>query len=173
MISDALLIAQVNGEPEDLTTLRRLEIAAIETIQVRTGRYYGTVAAITEYLNWRGWPMQLANVPISLTTFKSWDGSAWSAVASTSYYLQGSFIYWNSRNIPAWSPLTMPTRYEAVYQAGYTVSADPLVWPAPADVQQAVCLLVGHWFRNREGEYTEEVERALTSILSGRTKVAI
>lgn len=165
-------------EDEEIETLRRLEKAAIAHIQKKTGRYFGPVAVVTEYLNWRGWPMQLANVPLSLTTFKSWSGSAWTTVDATSYYLQGSFIFWNSRTAPAWSPLTMPTRYEVVYQAGYAQLEDPNATAAPDDVQQAVLLLVGHWYENREAvvvgdSATDELPLAVSALLDGHVKVAV
>jgi uncharacterized phiE125 gp8 family phage protein len=170
MISDALLIAQVNGETEDTATLRKMEQDAIAAIEVRTGRYYGTVAARTEYINWRGGPLQLSNVPISLTSLKSWDGSAFQTVDSTSYYLEGAFIHWNTTQ--TWTPI----RYQVIYQAGYTVDAlDANVWPAPRDIQRAVLLTVGHWFRNREGvgEGQSELPLAVTWLLDPNVKVAV
>lgn len=174
MISDAQLLAHTRAESTETAYLRTLEKAAIAAVQQRTGRYYGAVAAITEYVEWKGGPIQLANVPLSLTTFKSWDGSAFSTVDASTYNRQGAFIYWNSS--PVYSLLTMPRRYEAVYQAGYTATGD--VWAAPEDIQQAVLLCVGNWFENREAvvvgdSATPELPLAVTWLLDPHVRVAI
>lgn len=179
MISDSELLSYHRARAEDLETLRRLERAAIATLQLRTGKYLGPVAAVTEYLNWRGWPMQLANEPVgAITTFKSWDGSAFTTVDASSYYVQGAFIHFNFR-VASWTPLTMPTRYQVVYQAGYTLpnADDPDVWLAPEDIQQAVLLLTGDWFENREAvvvgaSHSGELPNAVTALISGHIRAA-
>jgi uncharacterized phiE125 gp8 family phage protein len=176
MISDADLLAHTRAESTETAYLRKLEKAAIEAIQQRTGRYYGATATLTEYLTWRGWPMRVANEPATLATFQSWDGTAWQTVDASTYYLQGPFIFWNSQTAPTWSPLTMPARYRVTYAAGYTAAGD--VWAAPVDIQQAVLLLVGHWFENREavvvGESgTAELPLAVSALLDPHTRVAV
>ncbi len=177
MISDADLLAYIRPSTnDDLPTLRRLEKAAIAYIQTRTGRYWGGEGEVVETLQWRGWPMPLANLPIddALTSFESWDGSAWSAVDAGSYSLVGGFIYIERGN-SAWSPLSMPTRYRVTYDAGYSASGD--VWAAPEDIKQAVLLLVGHWFENREGvtiaHIATELPLAVAALIDGHIRVAV
>lgn len=177
MISDDILIEYIRpSTDDDLPTLRRLEQAAIAMIQKRTGRYFGVEGEISESLSWRGWPMQLGNTPAggALTTFEQWDGSAWSAVAATSYYVDGVFVYWNST--ASWSPLTMPSRYRVTYDAGFTAGTGD-EWEAPEDIKQAVLLLVGHWFENREavvvGTITAEVKLGVDALIDGHIRVAV
>lgn len=178
MITDADLVTWLRAKPDDIETLRRLERAAISLIQKKTGRYFGPETEVTEYVNWRGWPMALSNEPIdgTLTSFKSWDGTAFSDVDASSYYLQGSFIYWNSRT-PI-SPLTIPTRYQVVYQAGYAQLDDENAWEAPENIQQAVLLLVGHWYENREAvvvgdSATDELPLSVSALLDPDTRIAV
>jgi uncharacterized phiE125 gp8 family phage protein len=178
VISDEVLLSYLVAHDDDIETLRRLEKAAIGHIQNKTGEYHGVIAAQTDELLWRGWPMQLKSTPVgALTSFKSWDGSAFTAVDATSYYLSGRFIYWNTRMAPRWSPLTMPYRYQAVYNAGYTQLEDPNDTDAPEEVKQAVLLLVGHWYENREaavaGVTTEAIEMGVDALLSGHTRQVV
>ncbi len=179
MISDAQLIAQVNGEDEDLPRLRALEQSAIKHIENRTGNYFGREAQVTEFLLWRGWPMLLGSHPIDgIVTLESFSNGTWNAVDVSSYSLHGGFIYWEGVQ----NALTRPTRYRATYNAGFGSTGgtygtgygtDEDEWNAPEDVKQAVLLLVAHWFRNREGEYPDDIERALKSLLEPHTRVAV
>lgn len=180
MISDADLLAYIRpATTDDLPTLRRLEKAAIAFIEKKTGRYFGVAGEITESLQWRGWPMRLANEPLDgITTFESWDGSAFSSVDSTSYYFDYPFIFLQSSR-STWTPLTMPARYQATYDAGYSSTGDDEnETTAPEDVKQAVLLLVGHWFENREAvvvgdSATGELPLAVSALLNGHTRVAV
>jgi hypothetical protein len=156
MISNAELVAWTRADDTseaEVASLRRLEQAAIAAIQKRTGGYYGA----------------------ALTTLEQWTGSAWSVVAATDYYVSGSFVWPNST---ATFPTTTPTRYRATYNGGYTVSAsDSDVWDAPADVKQAVLLLVGHWYENREAAITgatnEKIEIGLDWLLGPNTPASV
>ncbi len=175
MISDAQLLSHTKAESTETAYLRTLEQAAVAAIQKKTGRYFGAVAALTEYHDkYPGEPIVLNNTPISLTTFKSWNGSAFATVDSTSYYLKGASIIRTSA--ATWPPLSLPTRYEIVYSAGYTAVGD--VWPAPMDIQQAVLLLVGNWFENREAVVvgdgaTPELPLSVTWILEPHMRIAV
>ena len=183
MISTADLQDWMKADDVDAPVLRSLEESAIQAIQELTGRYYGVTATLTEIIRFKGWPLQLKNDPIggAITSLEQWDGSAWSLVAATNYYVDGSFIYQNASYI--WPPsyyLYPPQvlRFRAIYQAGYTVSGtDADVWPAPADIQMAVKLLVGNWFENREavviGTITTELELAVKMLLASQTRVSV
>lgn len=175
MISDAALIDWTKADAADTATLRRLEQAAIAAIERRTGRYLGVVATRVEIVQFRGFPASISNVPIggSLTSLEQWDGSAWSVVSPADYYLYGSNVFSNGT-----SAMLGVTQLRATYQGGYTVDAgDPNVWPAPADIQQAVLLLVGHWFENREsvvvGTITSELAQGLDMLLDAHTRVTV
>jgi uncharacterized phiE125 gp8 family phage protein len=175
VISDAQLIAHTRAHEDEIEKLRSLEKAAIAHLQKRTGRYFGPVDEVTEYVQWRGWPMQLANEPVGdLTSFKSWDGSAFSDVDTSSYYVQGQYIYWNTTN---WSPLTMPSRYEVVYNAGFETLDDPNETDAPDDIKQAVLLLVGHWNENREAVVVDggstPLDFAVDALISPHERVSV
>lgn len=172
MISDADLLLWTRAESADLPTLRRLEKAAIAYIEGRTGRYYGIEDEIVENLTWQGWPLALANEPAGgEITLESLSSGAYTEVDAASYSVVGRFIFWETSQ--GYSPLTMPSRYRATYDAGYTGTGD--VWAAPQDIQQAVLLLVSHWNENREavGTVTEAVQMGVDSLLASHTLVTV
>lgn len=177
MISDRDLIAHTRALDEDIETLRRLEKAAIAYIQNRTGRYFGVEAEIEEVVRWRGWPLSLANEPIDgeITSLESWDGSAYTAMDSTSYYVFGSHIF--GEGTTSWTPLTAPNRFRVTYQAGYAQLEDENEWDAPEDVKQAVLLLVGHWFENREAVVVDgkgdQMDLTIDALLGAHTRIAV
>lgn len=182
MISTADLQDWMKAADTDAPVLRSLEEAAVKAIEKLTGRYYGVTAAITDIVRFKGWPLELANEPIGgvLTSFDQWDGSAWAVQTLTDYYVDGSLVWPNSTfSGPApWLAPSVSQRYRAIYQAGYTVDAgDADVWPAPADIQMAVKLLVGHWHENREsvvvGTSGFEVPQSVQMLVSAHTRVAV
>lgn len=182
MISTADLQDWMKADDADAPVLRSLEEAAIKAIEQLTGRYYGITSTITEVIRFGSWPLSLANDPDDgvLTSLSQWDGSSWVAVASTDYFVDGSLIWPNSTfTWPApWLVSSTSQRFMAIYQAGYTVDPlDPDVWLAPADIQQAVKLLVGHWFENREsvvvGETAQEIPLSVQMLVSSRARVAV
>lgn len=170
MISDTELLQYVKPSTDDeLETLRRLEKAAIAAVQNRTGRYFGAEGEVVEILHWRGWPMQLSNVPTTLTSVESWDGSAWSDVDASTYYLDGAFIYWQNTLT---SNLARPTRYRVTYDAGYEDS-DTDAWDAPDDIKQAVILHVTYYYDQRDGEGYDAFKRSFDSLIDPYVKVAV
>lgn len=178
MISDADLLLQVRStDSAVIPELRRLEKAAIAHIENRTGKYFGAAQEdYIEYLSWRGWPMPIANNPEEISLLESWDGTAWTEVDPSSYSYANGYIWWNST--ASWSPLTMPTRYRATYDTGYEVDqSDDDVWAAPDDIRQAVLLLVGHWYENREAVVAEHIssviELGVDALISGHIRVAV
>jgi hypothetical protein len=185
MISIQDLQDWLRTEDADIPTLRLLEESAVKAVEKLTGRYYGIPAALTEIIRFRSWPLSLANEPIGgvITSLEQWDGSAWAVVAASNYYVDGAFIWpnatytWPLSYVRYGYPLT-PPRFRVIYQAGYTL--DPLnadVWSAPADVQQAVKLLVGHWFEHREsvniGNITTEIPQGVQMLLSANSRVSV
>jgi hypothetical protein len=176
MISTQDLQDWMKAEDEDAPVLRQLEEAAVAAVQKITGRYYGVTTNITETINFRGFPLQLSNDPVGgvITLLEQWDGTAWSTVAAADYYAWNSFVFSNGG---AWDQVSL-TRFRVTYPAGYTVNPlDADVWPAPADIQQAVKLLVGHWFENREsvvvGTSGFEVPQSVQMLLSSNTRATV
>ncbi len=179
MISDEVLLQYIRPSTnDDMPTLRRLEQAAVAYVQTRTGRYFGPAGARVEILHWRGWPEPLASVPVgdTLTSVESWNGTAFSAVDTGSYYYDNGFLWWNSDTV-AWAPLTMPTRYRVTYNAGYTAGVTD-EWNAPDEIKQAVIMLVGHWFENREAvvvgdSSSGELPLAVSALIDGHVRMAV
>lgn len=177
MISTADLQDWMKADDVDAPVLRRLEESAVQSVQKETGHYYGVTATQTEIIRFKGWPLQLKNVPIGgvITSLEQWDGSAWSLVASTNYYVDGSFIWQNASYI--WPPSyyfypPQVLRFRAIYSAGYTVDAlDADVWPAPADIQQAVRGCVAYWFEHREEE--GQIPQWIRDSLSNNRQVSV
>jgi len=186
MISDAELLDWMKADAADTATLRALEQAAIKAIQQQTGRYWGATATQTEIVRFRGivpgswWPLVLKSDPIGgvITSLEQWDGSAWALVDATNYYVDGSLIWPNASYTWPASYLMYPyvqVRFRVIYSAGYTAAGD--VWPAPEDIQQAVKLLVGAWYENREsvvvGTTAAEVPMSVQMLLAAQTRVSV
>ena len=165
MISTADLQDYMKADDVDAPVLRQLEESAVQAIQNLTGRYWGVTTTLTELIRFKSWPLELANDPIGgvLTSLDQWNGSAWQAETLSNYYVDGSFVWPNvTYTWPTYLPANATRRFRAIYQAGYTV--DPLdadKWPAPADIQQAVKLLVGAYFENREAVVTGTISTEL------------
>lgn len=182
MISTADLQDWMKADDVDAPVLRQLEESAVAAIQKLTGRYLGVTAAITDIIRFKGWPLGLANEPIGgvLTSLEQWDGSAWRALTAADYYVDGSLVWPNYTYTPPapWLVPVVSQRFRAIYNAGYTVSpTDADVWSAPSDIQQAVKLLVGAWFENREsvvvGTTAAEVPLSIQMLVSSNARVSV
>ncbi len=177
MISDDDLKLWIKPvEDEELEILRRLERAAVATCQKITGRYLGPVATIIETVTWRGWPLSLGSEPVGgvVTSVEEWSSGAWSVASASGYSVHGSFVHSEST---AYTAATNPVRYRVTYQAGYAQLDDPNAWSAPEDIQQAVLLLVGHWYENREtvnvGNITSELPLTTHALLSNHARMFV
>lgn len=178
MISTDELVDWMKADDADAYMLRILEQAAVKAIEKLTGRYLGVTAARTETIRFVGWPLVLSNEPIGgvLTSLETWDGSAFQVQTLTDYSVEGSFVWPNSTTVSA--EQTATRRVKVIYQAGYTV--DPLdadVWDAPEDIKQAVRLLVGHWFENREsvvvGTSASEIPMTVQMLVGPHARVSV
>lgn len=175
MISTADLQDWMKADDADAPVLRSLEEAAIAAAQKATGRYYGVEDEIVEIILFRGFPLTLKNDPLLgvITLLEQWDGSAWSTVDATSYYLWGSFIFAEG----SWNTLSL-TRFRATYDAGGTVNPlDADEWSVDADVRQAILLTVGNWFENREsvvvGTSAAELPQSAKDLLHNNRRVTV
>lgn len=164
----------MKADAADTAMLRLLEQAAVKAAEKITGRYLGIAAAITEIIRFKNWPLSLANTPISITSVSQWDGTSYALIDAANYYVNGSFI-WSNASFVYPPVIPDPQRFQVVYQAGYAGAGD--VWAAPADIQQAVLLTVGHWFENREavivGTNTVEIPFSARAILEANMRVVV
>lgn len=174
MIATATLLDWMKADAADTAMLRLLEQAAVKAAEKITGRYLGIAAAVTEIIRFKNWPLSLANTPISITSVSQWDGSTYALIDAANYYVDGSFI-WSNASFVYPPVIPDPQRFQVIYQAGYAGAGD--VWAAPQDIQQAVLLLVGHWYENREsvvvGTSAVEVPLSVQAILSAHQRVVV
>lgn len=124
--------------------VQEYERAAVAYCERATGRYFGPEAARTEYFDGHGQrEIWLANAPKAGTVAVTSDEVA---VAVADYAIRGRVL----RHDTAWGGYQYPTEVAVTYTAGYPPDAvDADIWAAPADVQQAVRMLTGHWYENR------------------------
>lgn len=131
--------------PTSFTThddyLDALEEAAVSYVERVTGRYFGAAGARTEYLSGTGIDtLWLADIPTTITSVTERDSltdAGTELVEDTDYVVRGNRLVYVSNTWDA------DYEYEVVYTAGYAAGAEP------ADVRQAVKMLVGHWYTNR------------------------
>jgi hypothetical protein len=170
MISDAELLAYVRpSTDDDLTELRRLERAAVSRIQSVTGAYYGPADEVIEIVHRYGPALLLANEPVGdLTSLESWDGTAWSDVDTTGYYIDGKII----RFAGTWVPSLGPTRYRATYDAGFE-ETDVETTAAPEDLRQAALLYVTYFFDKRDSEDYDGFARAFNDLVDPFKRVSV
>jgi uncharacterized phiE125 gp8 family phage protein len=179
MISVYELREWLRAEPEQDGEIADLLRAATAVVHLRTGRYFGPVAEITETVYWNGGYVQLSNEPLTAPSgedviLEEWDGTAWVDVDATTYYRDGAFI--RSNNDASWGADRMG-QFRATYYAGHEVDdIDEDVWEAPEDVKQAVRMLVTHWFENRgvvSDAAANEIPLGVDMILSAHARVVV
>lgn len=152
MILIADLVAALNAEPSDEPYLAQLLAAAVEYINEPGGRYFGPLKEITDARVVVGSVVSLSNEPVGgVIDVTRWSGSAWDPVDTSGYVLDGRLVYTTN--------LSNNAHIRVTYVAGYaldgsdeydTEPAAEATWAAPEDIKQAVRMLVGHWFLNRE-----------------------
>ena len=153
--------------------INALITAAREYCEGVTGRALAT-QTIEAYLN--DFPCQneieLPKAPLqSVTSIKYKDnaGTETTMTANTQYIVDlesdvGRIVLPYGENWPSFTPYTVnPVKIQFV--AGYTTAN-----PIPKSIKQAMLLLVGHWYENREainvGNITKEIEFAVKALLS-------
>ena len=144
MIATDELMEFLRAEPEDAALVQSLEAAAVELIN-QAGRYFGPTKTVVEHIPHYGGVIQLENEPGALLLEES-VGGVWTAIPATDYHLAGRLLYLNG-----YRRFRPPAHLRVSYTAGYAPkSYDPNVWDAPEPIKQAVRMLVGHWYTNRE-----------------------
>lgn len=159
MIPVADLVTALNAEPGDATYIAQLLAAAVEYINEPGGRYFGSIAEVTENVVWRGGTFQLASEPVDgVFAVTKWSGSAWEAVDTAGYVLDGRLVFADTPDLRYGR-----SHLRVTYEAGYEEIGEE--WDAPEDIKQAVRMLVAHWFTNREGTTSDEVKEGINMVL--------
>jgi uncharacterized phiE125 gp8 family phage protein len=151
------LMQWLKAEPVDERIVASLEAAAVQYVSEAGGRWFGTPRTVTDTGTWHGGPFLLSSEPRGAVVLERWSGGVWSAIDEGGYRLDGRLLY----------PMAMRRgpleTWRVTYEAGYDEME------APEDVQQAVRMLVGHWYENREsvvvGTSSTEIPHGVTEIL--------
>lgn len=164
MIADEDLLAFTNADEGDLALLRSLERAAVEYVNEAGGPYFGVEAEQVETLLYRGGAFRLASEPTGdVVLEEEVSPGVWQAWAD--FARVGRMVYPRGAR-----RLSGAVFLRATYPAGYEVDEeDPSVWSAPELIQQAVRMLVAHWYLNREtvvvGTTSNEVQMGVRDII--------
>jgi len=155
------------GDTTEDNDLGRLISAAREYCEKYTGKAWAT-QTIELYLDY--WPdtIVLPCPPLqSVTSIKYKDSDGTETTLDTSLYIVDT-DGWTGRIVPAYNtawPTFTPYPVNPIkvrYVAGYTA--------IPASLKQAMLLLIGHWYENREavliGSISKTIEFALNALLS-------
>jgi hypothetical protein len=168
MIDVARLLDWLKAEPEDTELIRSLERAAVAYLSEPGGMYWGPRATISEPFVWRGGPIRLANQPHGPVEIERWSGDAWEPTDAVSL-VTGRMVYVQGVRVN-FGPVHLRATYEA---GGEPDDYDPDVWDAPEDIQQAVRMLVAHWYLNREavvvGTISQDIRLGVEAILRRHT----
>lgn len=150
-LADAKLhLRTITGDTtEDSAIITPLIVAAREYCENITGRALAkqTIKAYPERFSSL---MELPRTPIrSITSVKYTDASgATTTMDAANYALDGEYGRLLFYTIPSFAPRAM-NPIEIEYDAGFTA--------APKLIRQAMLLLIGHWYTNREAVQTGAV----------------
>lgn len=141
-----------------------LELAAVQAIQNETRRFFGPTEEVTEEI-YSGagddviWLTEIPGTTPDTITVETWNGTEWEETDAADYEIDGFALYhktaiWDNgrRNI------------RVTYERGYAPGEEP--WP----IRQAVLLLVGHWYQNREnvvvGTIVQELPQGVRALVA-------
>lgn len=160
--------------------LTGLITAAREWCEGYQNRAYITQTLELTLDKWPAFPLNLPRPPLASVTSIKYFGTD-----DTEYTLDSAVYFVDSDSEPGRVSLgyskTMPTvtlrtanavkiRYVAGYPAGGTEAAPEPAANVPQKVKQAMLLLIGHWYMNREavitGAISREVEFSVQALLS-------
>jgi uncharacterized phiE125 gp8 family phage protein len=163
-LSEAKEHLRVTETDED-TLINNLIIAAREYCEEYTGRALAA-QTVEAYFDYFAEKMPLPRPPlVSVTSVKYKDsaGTEVTLTANTDYLVDtdsviGQIARPYSVNWPSFTPYPI-NPIKVRYQAGYT--------SLPKAIHQAILMLIGHWYANREavGDVGGEVAKAVTSLL--------
>lgn len=171
-LAEAELHLRVDGDTED-NLISDLIKAAREYCEEFTRRALAeqTIEAYPDHFPYEG-EIELPRPPLQSVTsikYKNSAGTETNMTADTDYLVDvdstvGRIVLPYGKSWPAFTPWPVhPIKIR--YVAGYS-SADPI----PKSIKQAMLLLVGHWYENREavlkGTISKEIEIAVKALLS-------
>jgi len=169
-LSEAKEHLRVEGSAEDAFIVRLIS-AATEFAQLRSGRQYVT-ASLKQSMEEFPEEIELLCPPLQSTTVVvtyADDNGIVQTLSSADYQVSKTGIV--GRIKPAYSKSWPTTRIgvynavEVVYTAGYGAGS-----AVPGTAKQAILLLIGHWYTNREavltGPLSKAIEFAVDSLLA-------
>lgn len=163
-LSEAKRHANVVASDDD-TYITNLIVAARELVEQDTSRALINQTWEIELDDWWTDALELPRQPLaSVTSVKYYDANdVLQTVTATNYHVdtrrEPGVIWWDEDyTLPTLSDRPNPVL--VTYVAGYGSAASSV----PARAKQAILLLVGHWYRNRE---TEVVGTIATEIAQG------
>lgn len=138
----------------DDALLEDYERAAVDYVERLTGRRWGAAGEVVQIERWSGGAVMLNDEPQgAVTVEESADGVTWATLSDVVF--AGRLAY-----LPRYP--VAPRFLRLTYPAGY--GAD-----APETIKQAVRLLVGHWYENREsvivGRTSKEIEHTVSALV--------
>lgn len=146
MIAVADLLTHVRARSSESDYLTALELAAVAHVERGTGRYYGSVAATTEYIEGNGtrdlWLAEApAASPAPVVTEAVYPGATTTTIdpdGAAGYLVRGLRLV--RKNGLVWS---LGYEYAATYTRGYAPGSEP------ADIRHCVKMIVAHWYERR------------------------
>lgn len=142
-------------------TIRDIINAVSEHIENWCGRTFVKSGAITEVRNGNGSTRMLLRngPPAAITSIKYWDGTAWTAIASTITYTTG-VADGNAKSLMLYftdgTKFTEGLRWQIIYTSAYSSIAN-----LPDDLQSAALAMVGREFKRRQDRLHGVTQRQL------------
>lgn len=169
LLADAVLHCRIDGTDEN-ALVTALIVAAREYCEKYSGRAYITQTIRASFDGWPRFPIRLPRPPLASVTSVKYFGED-----NTEYTLDAANYYVDTDTEPGRialaSGISLPATtlrdinaVQVTYTAGYGNAA-----AVPQRVKQAMLLLIGYWYQNREaalaGSTSKEIDFAVHSLL--------
>ena len=170
LLADAVLHCRIDGTDE-IALGTALSVAAREYCEKYSGRAYITQTIRASFDGWPRFPINLPRPPLaSVSSVKYYgeDNTEYTLDAAN-YYVDtdaepGRIALAAGISLPA-TTLRDINAVQVTYTAGYGAAAAAV----PQRVKQAMLLLIGYWYQNREaaaiGKVSSEISFAVQSLL--------
>lgn len=169
VLADAVLHCRIDGTDEN-ALVTALIVAAREYCEKYSGRAYITQTIRASFDSWPSFPIRLPRPPLAAVSSIKYYGED-----NTEYTLDAANYYADTDSEPGRialaSGISLPATtlrdinaVQVTYTAGYGNAA-----AVPQRVKQAMLLLIGYWYENREaaalGKVSSEITFAVHSLL--------
>lgn len=169
LLADAVLHCRID-ETDENALVTALIVAAREYCEKYSGRAYITQTIRASFDGWPRFPIRLPRPPLASVTSVKYFGED-----NTEYTLDAANYYVDTDTEPGRialaSGISLPATtlrdinaVQVTYTAGYGNAA-----AVPQRVKQAMLLLIGYWYQNREaalaGSTSKEIDFAVHSLL--------